>query len=1039
MYRSLRCRVLIPGFLFALLLAAPEVRGQISPKPGVEFPAGFWEAVRASGGLQYGDPGWVRRMARRKGLVLEAAAKNGAAPRIQDRFKVPVLLGSFADVAGKTSVAAYHEHLFGFNPTGNLTQFYDEVSYGQFELTGSTHGWYTAPNPRSYYLGSNSGFGSSGPNSGGGFVRTIVELSDPEVDYGQFDNDGPDGIPNSGDDDGVADGVIVVAAGAGPDWGGTGIWPHVTRLGGNAYTTNDASANGGTILVNTYAVCPELSGSSDEGTQLRTLGVFAHEFGHILGLPDLYDRTDGDEGPDYDDSEGIGNWGLMAGGSWLGTSGDTPNHMSAWSKLQMGWITPKVVTASTDGVQLRSLAEHGDALLVWIDAQQGSRYFLVENRQRTGFDRALPGDGLLIYHIDENRQYGKTLWSSGGMNDDETHKLMDVEEADGLADLDNARNRGDVGDPFPGSSGNRAFTDASTPDARDYDGTATGIQITGIGDSGPVMTADVRIERPLGYRLAYDENGIGSETLGYGSGTWAGVRFTAPVSGTLTSVDIGFPWPGNSYEVVVFGSFDGTTSGEPLLRVPGYTAEAGWHTVSLPAETPITVEAGEDFFIGVDLKGQSASYDGDGVASGRSYLSGDGVSWFNFTEASGYPYDVNVRARIGPGAPTGAVAPVAVFSAAAEPGDPHAFSFDASASSDADGDALWFDWSFGDGETGAGERVSHRYAAPGTYTVTLTVSDPGGLTGQATQQVRVASKTSGQLHTVSSIPAGSEFYVPRYDYVMPVDSGFVFGTNYTGDRQLAAALELPAGEAAGEVRQVRIWWGYRADGLTDEAYTLHLYGGDAFSGPQGDPLYSETLRLADVQADADFGTAPVPTTYELARPVSVGSSFFVAVDFGTEYQDDPTQWGLAGLATSENVFDVVDATWAHWNETWYNPSTDWWSDEHGFHLWMEASVATASAVATEQEEVPAAYRLAPNYPNPFNPATAIGFDLPEAARVRLAVFDVLGREVALLVDEQRPAGRHAVRFEAGHLPSGVYLYRLEAGSYRETRRLVLQK
>ena len=85
-------------------------------------------------------------------------------------------------------------------------------------------------------------------------------------------------------------------------------------------------------------VCPELDGSNNCNTKdPSTMGLYAHEFGHIIGLPDLYDRdeTNGD-------SEGLGEWCLMASGNYLGWYGDTPAHMSAWCKIQMGWIDPMI-------------------------------------------------------------------------------------------------------------------------------------------------------------------------------------------------------------------------------------------------------------------------------------------------------------------------------------------------------------------------------------------------------------------------------------------------------------------------------------------------------------------------------------------------------------------------------------------------------------------------------------------------------------------------------------------------------------------------
>ena len=110
---------------------------------------------------------------------------------------------------------------------------------------------------------------------------------------------------------------------------------------------------------------------------------------------------------------------------------------------------------------------------------------------------------------------------------------------------------------------------------------------------------------------------------------------------------------------------------------------------------------------------------------------------------------------------------------------------------------------------------------------------------------------------------------------------------------------------------------------------------------------------------------------------------------------------------------------------------------------INLSSSVASSTATEDEPagmvLPEHYTLGQNYPNPFNPVTTIGFELPESGNVRLAVYDVLGRQVALLVSGPVQAGSHEVRFDAANLPSGNYLYRLDTAQGSFTRQLVLMK
>jgi hypothetical protein len=96
-------------------------------------------------------------------------------------------------------------------------------------------------------------------------------------------------------------------------------------------------------------------------------------------------------------------------------------------------------------------------------------------------------------------------------------------------------------------------------------------------------------------------------------------------------------------------------------------------------------------------------------------------------------------------------------------------------------------------------------------------------------------------------------------------------------------------------------------------------------------------------------------------------------------------------------------------------------------------------VTNRTESISAVYSLEQNYPNPFNPITTIGFTVPLSGFVSLRVYDLLGREVAVLVDGERPAGTSAAVWDAGERASGVYIYRLQAGSFSQTKRLVLLK
>ena len=149
------------------------------------------------------------------------------------------------------------------------------------------------------------------------------------------------------------------------------------------------------VYVQSYSTEPEYWVSPGD----MTTGVYAHEMGHVLGLPDLYDR-------DYS-SAGIGEWSLMAGGSWNGPGGlgGSPARFDAWCAAQLGWLQPQTITGDPATRSLGDVAGSRTAAykLYPNGGASGSEYFLVENRQKTGTDAALPGSGLLVWHVDETR------------------------------------------------------------------------------------------------------------------------------------------------------------------------------------------------------------------------------------------------------------------------------------------------------------------------------------------------------------------------------------------------------------------------------------------------------------------------------------------------------------------------------------------------------------------------------------------------------------------------------------------------------------
>jgi immune inhibitor A len=388
-------------------------------------------------------------------------------------FRVLVLLVDFPDksytggwVAGST--ADFDSLLFsdGINPTGSMKEFYIESSYGNFILEGDVAGWYTASQNASYYTNFCDGSRGMGayPNNARRLVEEAVALADPDVDFSLYDNDGNNYV----------DGIFVVHAGTGYEETGDNCEIH-----SHQWSISADYRDG--VYVTTYSIEPEESAGNQE---LNAIGVFCHEFGHVLGLPDLYDT-------DYS-SRGIGEWGMMASGSYNGNS-KRPAQFSAWSKMALGWLSPINVTSNQIGVEFPAVEWNPVVYRLWKNGQGGSQYFLIENRQKTGFDEYLPGSGLLIWHIDENV----------GGNSNDWHPRVFLEQADGRFDLQNNGNGGDPGDAFPDAGYHPHFHDKTTPDSRAYNTTSSQVAAWNISSSDSIMTADLDVfwSRPYLYLM----------------------------------------------------------------------------------------------------------------------------------------------------------------------------------------------------------------------------------------------------------------------------------------------------------------------------------------------------------------------------------------------------------------------------------------------------------------------------------------------------------------------------------------------------------
>jgi len=215
-----------------------------------------------------------------------------------------------------------------------------------------------------------------------------------------------------------------------------------------------------------------------------TLGVWVHELGHDLGLIDLYDVDGG--------SRGVDTWSTM-GVHWLALPGEPagtrPPLLDPFSRWQLGWVTPTQVTGAAQAVPLAASNAHAEVAQVldnpggvdvgFLGGRGSGEYFLVENRERQGYDLAVAGCGALVWHVDESR----------ASNADDAARRVDVVEAGGG---ESQTGRADAGDPYPGTTANPALTPSSSPSSRFNSGLPSGVALRAFSPTcGPTVSLDV--------------------------------------------------------------------------------------------------------------------------------------------------------------------------------------------------------------------------------------------------------------------------------------------------------------------------------------------------------------------------------------------------------------------------------------------------------------------------------------------------------------------------------------------------------------------
>ncbi|WP_295728941.1 M6 family metalloprotease domain-containing protein [uncultured Muribaculum sp.] len=347
----------------------------------------------------------------------EEVRRVGSYPT-KGKVKTLVILAAFADKPFVSENPAelmgrmISQHGFSDNgATGSVCDYFSDSSFGAFELDPTVVGPVVLPNGMAYYGAAVEGRPDVRPEE---MIRDACALVDDEIDFKEFDLD----------EDGYIDNVYVFYPGYSQADGAAinTIWPH----SGFAWAKLHAEFDG--VRLDRYACSNEIDMSTNK---LVGIGTFCHEFSHVLGLPDLY-------ATDYSNEEHPGTWSIMASGG-RNNNGHTPPLFSAYERYALGWIEPEELAASEKEYSIAP----GVNKAFMVPASSENEYYLIENRQRSGWDAYLPGHGLLVWHID----YDEAAWKQNTVNNNASHQRIDLVEADR-----NSSSATRSGDSFPGAA-----------------------------------------------------------------------------------------------------------------------------------------------------------------------------------------------------------------------------------------------------------------------------------------------------------------------------------------------------------------------------------------------------------------------------------------------------------------------------------------------------------------------------------------------------------------------------------------------------------
>lgn len=405
--------------------------------------------------------------------TVHASTLNVTAIPVTGTKKVLCILIGYQDRAFSKTQSNFNNLMnqTGYNGTGSVKDFYKENSYNQLDLNVTVVGPYTADYNMAYYGANDANDNDINPQA---LIVEALQKADPSVNYADFDNDG----------DGKVDGVHVIFAGYDEAFSGVSpnaIWSHRWAIPG---LTLDGK------LITDYSCSSELKYYT--GNTICGIGTACHEMGHIFGASDFYDTNEGQVNDG--DYKGTGVWDLMASGGWNYNYGDKPAHFNPYTKTQtFQWATLQNITL--DNVITLYPANSNGNSFYRLNTFTPGEYFLIENRQKLGFDAGLPGDGMLVYHVHRFfNGYSQTnnithpqrfypVCASATQNPNSTPASY--------GDINNA------GCPFPGTSSKTSLTRQTMPGLISWAGEGTGFDFQSIYKNGNNIVLNPKTYYPI--------------------------------------------------------------------------------------------------------------------------------------------------------------------------------------------------------------------------------------------------------------------------------------------------------------------------------------------------------------------------------------------------------------------------------------------------------------------------------------------------------------------------------------------------------------